>query len=139
MVTNREKKYTVFSAVMLSLLISAVMPAQDKITDLDFGKSPVSDSSVLRTMRSVVKVADGLYLMTHHGDCEELFRKENQELMDDPYINDRSRHCSVFSTATGDSVLMGRNWDNENVGSIIVTLYRPPEGYSSISFSSFFE
>jgi hypothetical protein len=29
---------------------------------------------------------------------------------------------------------MGRNWDNQNVGSIIVNLYHPPGGYASISF-----
>jgi choloylglycine hydrolase len=30
---------------------------------------------------------------------------------------------------------MGRNWDNQNVGSILVNLHQPPGGYSSISFS----
>jgi choloylglycine hydrolase len=30
---------------------------------------------------------------------------------------------------------MGRNWDNQNVGSIIVSLYHPPKRYSSISFT----
>lgn len=32
-------------------------------------------------------------------------------------------------------MIVGRNWDNENIGSIIVNLYRPQKGYSSISFS----
>lgn len=30
---------------------------------------------------------------------------------------------------------MGRNWDNPNVGSIMVNIYHPPDGYTSISFS----
>ena len=32
-------------------------------------------------------------------------------------------------------MIVGRNWDNENVGSIIVSFYCPVEGFSSISFS----
>jgi hypothetical protein len=30
---------------------------------------------------------------------------------------------------------MGRNWDNQNVGSIIVSYYKPKNGYASVSFS----
>ncbi len=89
---------------------------------------------VFRTLQSVVKVTDDLYLMTHYGDREALFWKENQRTIDDPLLNDRSRHCSIFSTTTEKAVVMGRNWDNENMGAIIVSLYHPPGGYASISF-----
>jgi hypothetical protein len=135
MLFRKMMTIALFPALFLLVVVSVGAPAREGITELEFGASQVSDLDVFRTMKSLVKVSDGLYLMTHHGDCEELFQRENQALIDHPFINDRSRHCSVFSAATEDSVLMGRNWDNENVGSIIVTLYNPPRGYSSISFS----
>jgi hypothetical protein len=109
---------------------------------LEFGEPPVSDSDSSKTLQSMVKVQgtgvfceDGLYLMTHYGDREEIFQDENQELIDNPLINQIWRHCSVFSATSESAVIMGRNWDNQNVGSIIISLYHPPDGYSSISFS----
>jgi penicillin V acylase-like amidase (Ntn superfamily) len=92
-------------------------------------------------LQSLVKVQgtgqfcqDGLYLMTHFGDREDIFQKENKKFINHPYIDETWRHCSVFSTTTESSVIMGRNWDNQTVGSIIISLYQPPKGYSSISF-----
>ncbi|MFC1683332.1 linear amide C-N hydrolase [Candidatus Zixiibacteriota bacterium] len=72
--------------------------------------------------------------MTHFGDREDIFQKENQKFIDHPYINETWRHCSVFSTTAESTVILGRNWDNQTVGSIIISLYQPPKGYSSISF-----
>jgi hypothetical protein len=117
--------------------------AKSEIVDLKFGQLPVSDTDISRTLHSLVKVrgidteysTGGLYLLTHFGDREDIFQKENQKCIDYPFINDTWRYCSVFSTATENSVIMGRNWDNQNVGSIIISLYHPPKGYSSISFS----
>jgi len=129
--TNR----TILLAMMSLLLILGSAWAQNEVTDLEFGDSPLSDVDAFRTLQSIVKVADGLYLMTHYGEREGLFRRENQELIDNPFIDDRTRYCSVFSAAAGKSVIVGRNWDNETVGSIVVSLFRPPSGYSSISFS----
>jgi len=111
--------------------------------ELKFAQPPASGSDASRTLQSLVKARDigeqyatgGLYLITHYGDREELFQKENQKAIDNPMINETWRFCSVFSTTTDNSVIMGRNWDNQNVGSIIVNLYRPAKGYSSISFS----
>ena len=31
--------------------------------------------------------------------------------------------------------MIGRNWDNQNVGSVIVSRYQPSEGYASVPFS----
>jgi predicted choloylglycine hydrolase len=73
--------------------------------------------------------------LTHVGDREDIFQKENQEAIDNPLINQTWRYCSIFSSANENSVVMGRNWDNQNVGSIIVSLYHPTDGYSSISFT----
>ena len=122
-------------------MISGCVSAQDEIIDLSFGQAPISNSDTSRTLQSLVKVQgtvglyqDGLYLMTHYGDREDIFQKENQEAIDNPMINQTWRYCSVFSTATENSVIMGRNWDNQTVGSIIISLYQPPKGYSSISF-----
>ncbi len=143
MLFNNKKYKTIFLSIILSLIISGLVSAQDKIIDLKFGQPPVSDSDLSRTLQSLVKVRDisetystgGLYLMTHYGNREELFHKENQELINNPVRNQTWRYCSLFSTTTDNSVIMGRNWDNQNVGSIIVSLYHPPKGYSSISFS----
>lgn len=141
------RKMIIFTGCLLFLLITSAVAQQresvlmDKrvigITDLQFAQPSISDLDIFRTLQSVVKVkgTEGLYLMTHYGKREKFFQKENQELIDNPFINDKSRHCSIFSTTTENSVIMGRNWDNENVGSIIINLYYPPKGYSSISFS----
>ncbi len=143
MLFNKKKKKTILLTAILLLVISGFLSAQHKVIDLKFAQPPVSDSDVSRTLQSLVRVraisetysTGGLYLMTHYGDREELLQKENQRAIDDPLRNQTWRYCSVFSAATEDSVIMGRNWDNQNVGSIIVSLYYPPKGYASISFS----
>jgi len=142
MQSRKKKKRTIFMAVILLLMISGFISAQDKITDLKFGQFLVSDVDIFRTLQSLVKVQytgglyqDGLYLLTHYGDREDLFQKENQEAIDNPLKNQTWRYCSVFSTTTENSVILGRNWDNQNVGSIIINLYHSPGGYTSISFS----
>jgi hypothetical protein len=140
---SANKKNSIFLALISLLAFSGYVAAQEKIIELNFGQAPISGSDISRTLQSLVKVRDigeqyatgGLYLITHYGDREELFRKENQKAMDHPWINDTWRFCSAFSTRHGNSVLMGRNWDNQNVGSIIINLYHPAKGYSSICFS----
>lgn len=134
-------KVTLLAAITL-LMISGPVSAQEEIIDLKFEQPPVSDSDISRTLQSLVKVQgtgglyqDGLYLMTHFGDREEIFEEENQRAVDNPWRDDTWRYCSVFSTTTEGSVIMGRNWDNQNVGSIVVSFYHPPNGYSSISFA----
>jgi len=117
--------------------------AQKQVVEIKFKELSGADSDTLKTLQSLVKVRDiseqystgGLYLMTHYGDLEELFQKENGKAINEPMINETWRFCSIFSTKNKNSVIMGRNWDNQNVGSIIVSLYKPPKGYSSISFS----
>jgi hypothetical protein len=139
---NNKKNKNILLSVILLIIISGFVPAQDEIIDLKFGESPGSNSDTSRTLQSLVKVQgtgglyqDGLYLLTHYGDREDIFQTENQEAIDNPLINKTWRYCSVFSSAAENSVIMGRNWDNQNVGSIIISLYHPPGGYASISFS----
>lgn len=137
-----KKNIAVFFVTTLLLTTSKLVSADDNIVDLKFAQPGVLDSDTLRTLRSLVKVQgagglcqDGLYLMTHYGDREEIFERENRIAIDNPLKHNTWRFCSVFSAATENSVVMGRNWDNQNVGSIIVSSYHPPGGYSSISFS----
>jgi hypothetical protein len=141
MLINKKKK-TIFLTIISLLLISVFVSAQGEVIELTFGQPPVSGSDTSRTLQSLLKVQgtgglnqDALYLMTHVGDRGDIFQKENQNAIDHPWRNDTWRYCSIFSVTAGTSVLMGRNWDNQNVGSIIVSLYHPPKGYSSISFS----
>ena len=143
MLFNNKRQINIFLTVISLLMISGFASAQEKVIELKFGQPPVSDSDSSRTLQSLIKVRNisetystgGLYLMTHFGDREELFQKENQKAISDPMINQTWRYCSVFSTTAENTVIMGRNWDNQNVGSIIVSLYHPPGGYASISFS----
>ena len=141
MLCKNKRKIAILFTAMVFLTISGLVSAGAEIIELNFEYPPVSDSDTSRTLQSLVKVQgtgqfcqDGLYLMTHFGDREDIFEKENQKFIDHPYINETWRHCSVFSTKTESSVIMGRNWDNQTVGCILVSLYQPPEGYSSISF-----
>lgn len=121
--------------IILVLLQSGSVWTHGQITYLNFGFFGWEDRDILRTSESVVRVSEGLHLMSHYGQWDDLFSRENQKTIEHPFINDRSRYCSVFSSVSENSVLIGRNWDNENVGSIIVNYYHPPEGFSSISFS----
>lgn len=140
---EKMRRKTIVLSVMLLLTIPGFVPAQEQVVEVKFSEPPASDSDAARTLKSLVKVRDigeqyatgGLYLITHYGDREELFRKENQKMMDHSWINDTWRFCSAFSTKHGDSVVVGRNWDNQNVGSVIVSLYKPPKGYAAVSFS----
>ncbi|MBU0692379.1 MAG: linear amide C-N hydrolase [Candidatus Eisenbacteria bacterium] len=135
-------KLTMILTVGLMVAIARSLMAQDELINLKFEEPPIADSDETRSLESLVKVQgtgqfceDGLYLMTQYGEREELFIRENQKLIDLPLINQPWRYCSVFSSANEEAVFMGRNWDNQNVGSIIVSLNYPPDGYSSISFS----
>ncbi len=140
---KKQKKRVIFLTIISSLVIAGFGGTQAEIIDLKFEQPPDSDSDVSRTLQSLVKVREisetystgGLYLMTHVGDREDVFKKENQHAIDNPMIDQTWRYCSVFSTTTENSVIMGRNWDNQNVGSIIISLYHSPGGYTSISFS----
>jgi hypothetical protein len=128
--------------IALSLLVtSAVAPAPGEVVDLDFGPLPVADAGTPGPSLSVVKVRgaggpcqDALYLLTVRGELEDLFRQENRRAIDHPMIEETWRFCSAFSTHAGDDVLVGRNWDNQNVGSVIVSYCRAPGRHASISF-----
>lgn len=105
MLFSHKKQETVLFTVILLLMISGLVWAQEKITELKFAKPPVSDSDTSRTLKSLVKVQgtgqfceDGLYLMTHFGDREELFQKENQKAIDNPLIDQTWRHRSMSET-----------------------------------------
>lgn len=60
--------------------------AQEQIINVNFAQITGTDSDNVKTLRSIVKVRDiseqystgGLYLITHYGNLEELFQKENQ-------------------------------------------------------------
>lgn len=135
-----KRIFTVLAILFLFVVLT--IAAEEKVIDIQFSKPGDSGSDIQRTMQSIVKVQgtgglcqDGLYLISHYGNREELFEKENQNLIDHPYINDTWKFCSVFSVNTGKDILFGRNWDNQNVGHIIVSYYKPAKGYASVSFT----
>ena len=111
--------------------------------DVAFPVPPAEGTERERTLKSVLKVRDvnekyatgGLYLITQVGDRGALFEKENEELLRHPWIGQPWRFCTIYATKSGDSVVMGRNWDNQNVGSVVVSRYQPAGGYASVSFT----
>jgi hypothetical protein len=129
-------------SVILSVLIVLSAFAQGQIIDVTFAEIQGTHTKNERILKSIVKVRDiseqyatgGLYLMTHSGSLDDLFQKENRKLIDHPWIEQTWRFCSIFSIPTDNGVVIGRNWDNQNVGSIIVSYYKPDKGYSSVSF-----
>ena len=75
-------------------MISGFVTAEDEIINLKFEQPTISDSDTSRTLQSLIKIQgtgqfcqDGLYLMTHYGDREEIFQKENQEMIINPLLN----------------------------------------------------
>ncbi len=129
------------TAIFLAV-VAGLSRAREGVIDLKFQEPPASGSDVSRTLQSIVKVQgtgglqqDALYLITHYGDRGKIFEEENRRTIRNPWRNDTWRHCSVFSAPGASSVLMGRNWDNQNVGSVILNLYHPASGYSSVFFS----
>jgi len=125
----------------------AIQPAGDfgsiDPIEIRFAPSSTAGSDEERTLRSVVKVRDvgeayatgGLYLIDQIGDREALFEAENLDLEKHPWISQPWRFCSIFSARGTSSPIFGRNWDNQNVGSVIVNRYHPAGGYASISLS----
>lgn len=130
------------SATVFLLIFPRCALVQNNITELSFNEPPGTGSDAARTLETLVKVQgrgglcqDALYLITHAGNRDSLFEAENRRSLDSPWRNDTWRFCSEFATKTTTDVFMGRNWDNQNVGSIVVSLYHPPDGYASVSFA----
>ncbi|HOP07340.1 MAG TPA: carcinine hydrolase/isopenicillin-N N-acyltransferase family protein [candidate division Zixibacteria bacterium] len=77
----------------------------------------------------------GLYLLSGFAPSDGLFAETNQEMIDRPWIEQPWRFCSAFACAGAGTFWVGRNWDNQNVGSILVSLYSPPSGHRSVCLS----
>ena len=117
--------------------------SNSKPLDVNFPPAPASGTEREKTLQSVLRIRDiseqyatgGLYLIRHFGDREALFEKENDELLRNHWINQTWRFCTIFSAKSADSVVIGRNWDNQNVGSVVASRYKPSKGYASVSFT----
>ena len=129
--------------VFLVQFLPAPAVAREMVREVEFSRPPVTDSNETRTLQSLVRIrkisetysTGGLYLLTHFGDREELFEKENQKAVEYPMIGQTWRYCSVFAVNSKNGIFTGRNWDNQNVGSVIVNFYQPAGGYASVSFT----
>ena len=136
------KKLIILSVFLFYVLVVSSLP-QEQIIEVNFAEIKGTVTQHEKTLKSIVKVRDineqyatgGLYLMTHYGNLDEIFHKENQKLINNPWIEQTWRFCSIFSTKTENGIVIGRNWDNQNVGSIIISHYKPNNGYASVSFS----
>jgi hypothetical protein len=139
---SKIQSLVVCTVACLVVATSGIPALRGEVIDLEFRVPPASESEPERTLDSLVKVRgpdgvhlNGLYLLSHIGDRSKLFSAENRSMIEDPLIDRPWRYCSLFSSGDSDGMIVGRNWDNENVGSIIVNLYRPDNGYASISFA----
>ena len=129
--------------ILLIIAVSVVSAAaQNEIVELEFLMPSLNGYDSSRPQYDILKVREaggpcqnGLYLLTCTGDLNNLFEKENRAMIETPLLNRSWRYCSIFSAAGNDTAWMGRNWDNENVGSIIVSFYKPYKGYASVFFS----
>ena len=118
-----EKLIKLTRSIFLFCIFVVSTFVQGQIIDVNFTKIQGVDTDQAKTLKSIVKARDiseqyatgGLYLMTHYGTLDELFQKENQKLINHPWIEQTWRFCSIFSTPTEDGVVIGRNWDNQNV------------------------
>lgn len=136
-----------YRVIIIGLMWGALYPislaAQTHLVDIVFPMIEGSDTRPIKISQRLIKVRDineqystgGLYLMTHSGNYDSLFDRANTKAINEPFVNDTWRYCSIFSTVRNDTVLMGRNWDNQNVGSIIVSRYIPVSGYRSIGIT----
>ncbi len=146
----RPRRVVPFIAVLLAVAARGAQPTEAvartdgaalrQVVEVSFKQPSAAETGEAKTLHTLVRVRDiseqystgGLYLMTEEGDFEELFRHEIRRAFEVPFITESWRWCSIFATRNKDSVV-GRNWDNQNVGSIIVSLYRPSKGHASIS------
>ena len=84
------KKIFVLTSSLFLFFITSPTFAQVQIINVNFAQITGTDSDNAKTLSSLVKVRDiseqyatgGLYLITHYGNLEELFQKENQKLID---------------------------------------------------------
>ena len=98
-----------FLAIVPFLMLCACSPTREQIVEIKFAEPPASESDLSRTLESLVTVkgiggqyaTGGIYLITHYGDREELFREENQRVIEHPMIEDTWRFCSAAWSATG--------------------------------------
>ncbi len=132
---------TTTAAVVAFALTAGNVPAAE-LTELQFRQPSDTGNADARSLGTLIKVQgsgglhqDALYLITQVGRRDSLFEAENQRSVDSPWRNDTWRYCSEFATKAAAGVYVGRNWDNQNVGSIIVSRYQPADGYTSISFA----
>jgi hypothetical protein len=141
-VSNGMCRLTLWSTVLL-LFLAGCPFAQERVVELNFKPVLDSASGTSATLVSLTKARDisekystgGLYLLTHRGDFDSLFVQANQNAIDHPLISESWRYCSVFAALADSSAMMGRNWDNQNVGSIIISLCLPERGFASVSFA----
>ena len=82
-----NKKKTFIPAALFLLLLTGFLAAEEKVIEIRFKEPAAEESDQARTLKSMVRVREiseqyatgGLYLLTHYGDYEELFEKENPE------------------------------------------------------------
>ena len=96
-----------FTSCVVIFLFPCVLvcPAWTEVIELEFKRPAVTGTATDRTLESLVKVQgpggvhlNGLYLMTHYGDREDLFLQENRSMIENPLIGKPWRYCSIFSS-----------------------------------------
>jgi len=128
--------------LVVLVLSTSNLASGGEVVDLEFKPPSVQTDDPSQVDWSIAKIRapagscqNALYLTAHLGDLGPAFAQANREAIENPMICETWRFCSVFAGEDDHGSIVGRNWDNQNVGSVIVSLYKPPAGYASISFS----
>ena len=92
-----------FLHILSAILVIAISAsAQVEVIELTFDL-PAMDSETDQLYKNVVRIQgtggscqSGLFLMTHYGDREDLFQRENRSMIENPLIDRTWRYLYVF-------------------------------------------
>ena len=117
-------------------------PTEPTVQNLTFNNITSSAPDSIKTLESLKKEGE-LFMMTYYGDYSSRLEELNNQIIANgigsiiPPHND-NHECSIFSAMGNPQLpIFGRNLDNSGVQrGIMVGLYNPPEGYSSIAVTN---
>lgn len=126
--------------IVFILLSACSQDRYSELTPVHHLEIPDSDSvhlpePDLEGMLSTFQQVGDLYTMTYVGDFDALITMHHEQLMEylarqDTQVNTQV-HCSMFSYASEQTQLLGRNYDNRRT-ELLVGLFYPYGGYRSL-------
>ncbi|MFC2134681.1 carcinine hydrolase/isopenicillin-N N-acyltransferase family protein [Bacteroidota bacterium] len=149
---NQMRHHTYFFTAILILIFNSCTEngvddgnghqTEPTVENLSFNEiiSPTPDS--IKTLESLKKEGE-LFMMTYYGNYRSRLEELNNQIIANgigsiipPHNN--NHECSIFSAMGNPQLpIFGRNLDNSGVQrGVMVGLYNPPNGYSSIAVTN---